>query len=34
MDSDDILVMMDGKVGEIASPEQFLADKTSIFSIL
>jgi len=31
MDSDKILVMMDGKVGEFASPEQLLADKTSIF---
>lgn len=31
MDSDKILVMKDGKVGEFASPEELLADKTSIF---
>jgi len=31
MDSDKILVMKDGKVGEFASPEQLLADKASIF---
>jgi len=31
MDSDKILVMQDGRVGEFASPEQLLADKTSIF---
>lgn len=31
MDSDKILVMKDGKVGEFASPEELLADKNSIF---
>ena len=32
MDSDKILVMQDGKVGEFAPPKELLADKTSIFS--
>jgi ABC-type multidrug transport system fused ATPase/permease subunit len=31
MDSDKILVMKDGKVGEFASPEDLLADKNSTF---
>ena len=32
MDSDKILVMVDGKVGEFASPDKLLAEKNSIFS--
>lgn len=32
MDSDKILVMTDGKVGEFAPPQDLLADKNSIFS--
>lgn len=32
MDSDKILVMVDGKVGEFASPDELLADKRSSFS--
>jgi ATP-binding cassette, subfamily C (CFTR/MRP), member 1 len=32
MDSDKILVMVDGKVGEFASPDELLADKKSNFS--
>jgi len=32
MDSDKILVMVDGEVGEFASPDELLADNNSIFS--
>ncbi len=32
LDSDKILVMVDGKVGEFASPQELLADEASIFT--
>ena len=32
MDSDNILVMVNGKVGEYGSPQELLADKKSVFS--
>merc|ERR1719330_1992902 len=32
LDSDKILVMVDGKVGEYGPPQQLLADKRSVFS--